>query len=215
MDLGFLVEILPILVRAAWTTAWLTIATLVLSTIVALPLAVCGLRRPGRLSRTIQAWSTLTRSVPTLVILFLVYYGLPEMGIVLPALATALAGLTLSAVAYTMEILQSGLKSVDPGQYEAASALGLPAWRIWTWIIYPQSLPVVVPTWLSNATLILKGTSVASIITIPELTAVSNELVAESYRPFEILLSTAAIYILLGGLISLVARASVRRWSPR
>lgn len=215
MDFGFLVENLPLLVRAAWTTAWLTVATLVLSTLVALPLAVCGLRRPGRISRAVLAWSTLMRSVPTLVILFLVYYGLPEIGTVLPALATALAGLTLSAVAYTTEILRSGLKSVDPGQYEAASALGIPAWRIWTWIIYPQSLPVVVPTWISNATLILKGTSVASIITIPELTAVANELVAESYRPFEILLSTAAIYILLGGFISLVARASVRRWRPR
>lgn len=215
MDFGFLVESLPTLFRAAWTTAWLTAATLVLSTIVALPLAVCGLRRPGRLSCVIQACSTLMRSVPTLVILFLVYYGLPEIGIVLPALVTALAGLMLSAVAYTMEIFRSGLKSVDPGQYEAASALGIPAWRVWIWIIYPQALPVVVPTWLSNATLILKGTSVASIITIPELTAKANELVAESYRPFEILLSTAAIYILLGGFLSLIARASVRRWSPK
>lgn len=212
MDFAFLIENLPALLRAAWTTAWLTAVTLVLSTVVAVPLAVCGIRRASRLSGCLSAASTLMRSVPTLVVLFLVYYGLPQAGIVLPALATAVAGLTLSAVAYTMEILKAGLKSVDDGQYEAAAALGIPAWRIWGWIVYPQALPVIVPTWLSNATLVLKGTSVASLITIPELTARANEIVSDTYRPFEILLSTAAIYILLGSLLAFAARAAARRW---
>lgn len=213
MDFPFLMESLPALLRAAWTTAWLTLATLVLSTLIAIPLAVSGLRRQTALSRCLAAVSTLMRSIPTLVILFLVYYGLPQIGLVLPALSTALVGLTLSAVAYTMEILRAGLRSVDSGQYEAAAALGLPAWLIWGRVIYPQALRVIVPTWLSNATLILKGTSVASIITIPELTAVANEIVSETYRPFEILLSTAAIYILLGSALALAARVSARRWS--
>ncbi|RVK10983.1 ABC transporter permease subunit, partial [Sinorhizobium medicae] len=98
-----------------------------------------------------------------------------------------------------------------PGQIEAARALGLPGWRTWVQIVFPQALPIFTPTYLSNATLVLKGTSVASIITIPELTSVANEIVSMTYQPFEILIAAALIYILMGGVLSLAAQAV--RWN--
>ncbi|PYE22607.1 amino acid ABC transporter membrane protein 1 (PAAT family) [Rhizobium sp. PP-CC-3A-592] len=215
MDITFLIEHLPTLLRATRVTVELTVATLVLSTLLALPLAVIGIEKTSRVSRWLNVYALLMRSVPTLIVLFFLYFGLAEVGLVLPAFATALLGLTMSATAYNLAIFRSGLMSVPRGQIEAARALGIPDWRIWTFIVYPQAMPVLLPIYLSNATLVLKGTSVASIITIPELTATANEIVSLTYRPFEILLGSAAIYVALGGLLSLASRYAERTWRTR
>jgi len=213
MDLNYLAEHLPALLAATKVTAILTVITLVVSTAVALPLSVLGLRRPNTFSRVLDAYTLFMRSIPTLVVLFFFYYGLPSVGLVLPAFAVAVVGLSLSAIAYNIEIFRAGLKAVDPGQFEAAEALGIPQWRIWVNIAFPQAMPIFMPTYLSNATLVLKGTSVASIITIPELTAVSNEIVSLTYQPFEILIASAIIYVLMGGAINLAAAVLRRRVS--
>jgi len=213
MDLNYLAENLPLLLEATKVTAILMVATIVLSTAIALPLSVVGLRRPNAASRALDLFTLFMRSIPTLVVLFFFYYGLPYMGLVLPAFAVAVVGLTISAVAYNIEIFRAGLRAVDPGQIEAAEALGVPRWRIWVNIAFPQAMPVFLPTYLSNATLILKGTSVASIITLPELTAVANEIVSLTYQPFEILIAAALIYVAMGGMLGLVAAVFRRRLS--
>ncbi len=211
MDFNFLYQQMPILLSATWMTVKLTVLTLVISTALAIPLAILRMREGTVIARVVASYSTLMRAVPTLVVLFFVYYGLPQLGITLPAFPTALAGLVLSATAYNLEIFRAGLLTVRRGQFEAARSLAIPEWRMWYGIIVPQSLPVIVPTYLSNATLVMKGTSVASIITIPELTAKANEIVSDTYRPFEVLLAAALIYVLMGGLLSLAAYAFRRR----
>jgi len=215
MDFGFVLEQLPALLRAAWITVQLTVWTLVVSTIAALPLAVLRMQEGTIAARVVGWYSALMRAIPTLVVLFFAYYALPQLGIVLPAFETALAGLALSATAYNLEIFRAGFKAVSPGQFEAARALGVPGWRIWWNVAVPQALPVIVPTYLSNATLVLKGTSVASIITISELTAVANEIVSTTYRPFEVLVTAAVLYVAMGGVLSLVAALVARKWATR
>ncbi|MBF9235492.1 amino acid ABC transporter permease [Microvirga alba] len=215
MKLEFLLEHLPMMMRATIVTIQLTLVTLVASTVFAIPLAIVRMREYTFGARMVAWYSALMRAVPTLVLLFFVYYGLPQIGVVIPAFVTALVGLSLSAIAYNLEIIRSGLMAVDRGQIEAARALGVPGWRIWWNIAIPQAVPVMVPTYLSNATLVLKGTSVASIITIPELTAVANEIVSETYRPFEILLGATAIYIVLGGVLTLAAQVASRQWQAK
>jgi His/Glu/Gln/Arg/opine family amino acid ABC transporter permease subunit len=215
MDVNYLAEYLPVLLEATKTTAVLTVITLVLSTLIALPLSVAGVWKKTRLSACLDVFTLFMRSIPTLVILFFFYYGMPQLGLVLPAFTVAVVGLTLSAVAYNIEILRAGLRAVDAGQIEAAQALGIPRWRIWVNIAFPQALPIFLPTYLSNATLVLKGTSVASIITIPELTAVANEIVSLTYQPFEILIASAIIYIIMGGVLSLIAAFVRQRLGAR
>ena len=215
MDFGFVLEQLPALLRAAWITVQLTVWTLVVSTIAALPLAVLRMQEGTIAARVVGWYSALMRAIPTLVVLFFAYYALPQLGIVLPAFETALAGLALSATAYNLEIFRAGFKAVSPGQFEAARALGVPGWRIWWNVAVPQALPVIVPIYLSNATLVLKGTSVASIITISELTAVANEIVSTTYRPFEVLVTAAVLYVAMGGVLSLVAALVARKWATR
>ena len=215
MDLGFIGQQLPALLNATWITVQLTVWTLVVSTVAALPLAILRMQE-GTIGARLVAWySALMRAIPTLVVLFFAYYALPQLGVVLPAFETALIGLALSATAYNLEIFRAGFKAVSPGQFEAARALGVPAWRIWWNVAVPQALPVIVPTYLSNATLVLKGTSVASIITISELTAVANEIVSATYRPFEVLMVAAAFYVAMGGVLSLLANLVARRWAIR
>lgn len=215
MDFSFVLEQLPALLRATWITVQLTVWTLVVSTIAALPLAVLRMQEGTIAARVVGWYSAFMRAIPTLVVLFFAYYALPQLGIVLPAFETALAGLALSATAYNLEIFRAGFKAVSPGQFEAARALGVPGWRIWWNVALPQALPVVVPTYLSNATLVLKGTSVASIITISELTAVANEIVSTTYRPFEVLVAAAVLYVAMGGVLSLLAALVARKWATR
>jgi His/Glu/Gln/Arg/opine family amino acid ABC transporter permease subunit len=215
MDFGFVLEQLPALLQATWITVQLTVWTLVVSTLAALPLAVLRMQEGTIAARVVGWYSALMRAIPTLVVLFFAYYALPQLGIVLPAFETALAGLALSATAYNLEIFRAGFKAVSPGQFEAARALGVPGWRIWWSVAVPQALPVIVPTYLSNATLVLKGTSVASIITISELTAVANEIVSTTYRPFEVLVTAAVLYVAMGGILSLLAALVARKWATR
>lgn len=207
MDITYLAENLPLLWRAAMVTAGLTLAVLVCSTLLALPLCVVGLVRPTAGSRLLDGAVLLLRALPSLVILFFLYYGAPQYGVVLAPMAVAILGLTLPATAYNIEIFRAGLRAVEPGQIEAARALGVPGWKIWLRIVFPQAVPIFLPTYLSNATLVLKGTSVASIITIPELTAVANQIVSETYQPFEILLAVAVMYVAMGAAIGLAAAA--------
>ena len=215
MDWQLLHENLPELLRASVVTVELTILTLVLSTVLALPLAILR-SLPGRIvPRLIAGYSLLMRALPTLVVLFLVYYGLPSAGIRLPAFSTAAVGLILSATAYNLEIFRAGFATVDRGQMDAARALGVPAPLMWLRVVVPQALPTIMPPYISNATLILKGTSVASIITVTELTATANAIVSMTYRPMEILIGTALIYLLLSSVLTSLQSASARLWPAR
>ncbi len=208
------VRYIPDLARAAITTVELTVLTLLLSTVVGIPLAIIRNSSLRVLSRLVAAFSWLMRALPALLLLFFVYYGLPRFGLVLPAFPTAVVGLALSASAYNLEIFRAGLNAVDRGQHEAARALGLGPWHAWTRILIPQAAVVVIPPYVSNATLILKGSSIASIITVTEVTATANSLIGATYRPFELLVAAAIVYIALNTILAIVQTLVERRLVP-
>ncbi len=206
---------LPQLLVATVNTISLTVLTVVLATALAVPLAILR-QAPDTLSaRLVAGYSWFMRACPLLVILYFCYYGLPALHIDLPPFQTAVVGGAISAGAYYMEIIRGGLRAVPAGQWEAARALGLPPWRIWYKIILPQTLPVILPPFISNTTIILKGSSLASVITVDELTGVGNSIISLTYRPLEILLTVAVIYLALNTLLTTFQQWGERHWAVK
>lgn len=212
MDLGLIVSYWPRLAEAASLTVMLTVVTVAVSTVIGLPLAILSIVAGRFIAVLLALYSFIMRAVPLLLLLYLIYYGLPTIGLVFDALPTALIGMIVAATAYNMEIIKAGLLAVDKHQWESAEALGIPVWRVWIDIVVPQATPHILPPFISNATLVLKGTSVASIITIGELTAVTNGLIADTYRAFEFMLFSALVYLLLSSALTLLQSFAQRVW---
>jgi His/Glu/Gln/Arg/opine family amino acid ABC transporter permease subunit len=214
LDLDLLRQQLPVLAQASINTVALTVLSLVLATIVGLPLAIVR-QSKSAFARAVAAYSWFLLATPELLLLFLAYYGLPVFGIVLPAFPTAVIATAITASAYNLEIFRAGIISVGPGQFEAARALGMSEGRMWRRIVLPQTLSVVIPPYISNATLVLKSTSIAAVITVPELTSVGMGIITQTLRPMETLTAIAAIYLALNSGLTGMQHAAERHLARR
>jgi len=212
LDFSLVISYGPDLLAATWLTIILTVTTVVASTVLGIPLAILALSGGRVVAAILYAYSFAMRAIPLLLILYIIYYGLPSMGIVFDALPTAIIGLVVAATAYNMEIIRAGLEAVDKGQWESAAALGIPPLRTWKDIVIPQALPFIIPPYISNAIIVLKGTSVASIITIGELTAVTNGLISTTYQAFGFLAFSALVYLALSSVLTVLQQLAERRW---
>ena len=214
-DWQLVVESLPMLGYAALNTVKLTFFNVALGTVLAIPLTIARQSSNSALSRGVAAYSWFMRTCPLLILLYFLYYGLPTLGIYLPAFGVAVVGGGIMTAAYYTEIIRGGVLAVPSGQWDAARALGLSPWRIWRRIVLPQAIPVALPPYISDTTLILKGSSLASIITVDELTGVGNSIISTTYRPLEILLVVAAVYLALNSLLTLAQHWGERHWAVR
>lgn len=157
-----------------------------------------------------SVYSWVLRGVPTLIVLFFAYFALPFFDIRMSPFSAAILGLATANAAYNMEIFRSGLIAIDPGQWEAARALGLPYGHTMRRIIIPQAIRVVIPPYFSNATAFLQATSLAAIVTVNDLLGVANRWMSFTYRPFEFLITAAALYIAIN-----TAVVGVQLWAER
>jgi polar amino acid transport system permease protein len=127
--------------------------------------------------------------------LFLIYLGLPALGIRLAPDTAALLAMTLNLGAYATEIVRAGIEAVPRGQIEAGRALGLKSWQIFRLVILVPALQAVMPALSSQFILVVLGSSVVSAISAEELTAVAGNLQSRTFRPFEVYLVVGAIYL--------------------
>lgn len=137
------------------------------------------------------------RGTPLLVQLFIIYFGLPSIGIILNPLSAALLGLSINSGAYQAEYLRGSLQSIPTGQMIAARTLGMNKLRSIQNIILPQALRISIPAWSNELIYLLKYTSIAYIIQVPELTAKGKFIASETFRFIEIFLIIAIIYLTL------------------
>lgn len=210
MDISVIVDNFGDLMEATGVTALLTVVILVASTVLAFPLALVR-QSKSRWAHVIAAYSWIARSVPAIVLLFFVYFGLPSVGISLPALGVAMVVLTLQQVGYVTEIVRGGILSIDPRQRDAVMALGIPRVRAWSTILLPQALRAMVPPYFSNSIHILQATAIAEVITVVELTAETNKLIGLTYQAVLLLIFAGTVYLILAsalvGLQALAERA--------
>jgi His/Glu/Gln/Arg/opine family amino acid ABC transporter permease subunit len=192
-------ESLPRLLDGAWMTVWLTFATMTLAIPGGLVLALMRLSPVTLISASATAFVEFFRATPLILQIYWIYYVLPAyFDVQLSQLGTALAGLSCNIAAFNSETFRSGIVSIRRGQWNAGLALGMAPARVFVSIILPQAtmrvLPALASTWVS----LFKDTSLVSIISVAELSYVSLQIRAETYRILEVLTAMAALYWLMG-----------------
>lgn len=193
----FAMESMPALLQGTWITLELWIISIILGTALGLLLALC--RVYG--SRTIYFLSTayieLFRGTPQLVQMFIIYLGLPDIGIVLKPIVAASISIGLNTAAYQAEYFRGAILSVDIGQMLAARALGMKKAEAILKIILPQAIRMVIPQWSNEVILELKMTSVGFAIGVSELMAQANAIGFTTFRYFEVFALAAIIYLII------------------
>lgn len=152
---------------------------------------------------------------PILVQLLIIYYLLPLIGINVAPILAAIVALTLNTIAFQAEIFRGGLLAIPPGQLEAARMVGIRKWAARQHILVPQMFRLVIPSLVNETISILKNSSLVSVIAVTELMRVSQQIVATTYRPFEIYIAAAVIYIIINFLLSLIGRMTEQRLARR
>jgi cystine transport system permease protein len=192
----------PLLMAGLRFTVPLTILSFAFGLILGLVVAVVRLFGPAPLAAFVTFYVWIFRGTPLLVQLFLIFYGLPSAGIVLDAFPAALIGFTLNIGAYTSEIIRATIISVPKGQWDAAYSIGM-SWRqVMVRTILPQAARVAVPPLSNTFIALVKDTSLAAAITVPELFQAAQRIVAVTYEPLILYIEAALIYLALSTVLS-------------
>jgi His/Glu/Gln/Arg/opine family amino acid ABC transporter permease subunit len=200
------VEWLTELAPAFVTTLKVVVLTFLFATLLALPIALASLSRYKLLRGLAKTYTTLIRSIPSLTLLLLLYFALPSVGITLTAFVAAVVGLGLNGAAYVAEIYRSGIQAIGTGQREAAQMLGLRQSQVLRLVVLPQAMRIVVPPIGNFAIGLLKDTSVASLISVPEMMLQAKDLSSEYFMPLQIYLTTGAIYFVTAIILAVLFR---------
>ena len=189
---------LPMLGQGALVTLELSILGMLLAVSLGLVIALLRIYGSRPLSFLATAYIELIRGTPLLIQLFLIFYGLPNVGIKLSPFLAAVLGLGLNYAAYEAENYRAGIASVPRHQMDAAFALGMSRWQSLRYVIIPQALRLVIPPVTNDFISLLKDSSLVSVITMVELTKIYGQLASTYYDYFGIGLLTAAVYFLIG-----------------
>lgn len=210
MDLSMMIEAVVVLSSGLRLTLTLTILALATGFVISVPLAfVRAFARPAP-SRGVLAYTYVFRGTPMLVQLFLVYYGLGQIEAVRTSIFwvvlrdpfwCALLTFSLNSAAHTTEILCRGLQSVPKGMTEAAAALGLKRFQIARLVTFPIALRISLPAYGNEVVSMIKGSSLASTVTLLEVTGMARQMVSTTFAPYEIFIVAGAIYLLLTSVV--------------
>lgn len=192
------------LLQGVLVTVGLTIATMIIGLVLGTALALMRMSRNLALTGFARFYIWIFRGTPLLVQLVLIYTGLPQVGIKLGVLPSALLALSLNEAAYLSETIRGGFKGVAKGQVEAAKALGLSTWQTLRLVQMPQVARLIIPPLGNSLNGLLKATSLASVISLEELMRRSQVLMQEKFEVLELYCVAAVYYLVLTTLWNLV-----------
>ncbi|ENC9557845.1 amino acid ABC transporter permease [Aeromonas hydrophila] len=192
----------PLLSAGLIFTVPLTLITFVLGIVLGLSVALARLYGPAPLVMLARFYVWLIRGTPLLVQLFLIFYGLPSAGIVLDAFTAAVIGFTLNIGAYSSEIIRATLAAIPKGQWEAAYSIGMNWPQVMWRVILPQAARIAVPPLSNTFISLVKDTSLAAAVTVPELFQAAQRLASVTYEPLILYVETALIYLLFSSVLS-------------
>ena len=195
------------LATGAATTIEVTACSLVLGCVLGLLVGIGRLAPQRRVVYGIcTAYLTFIRGTPLLVQLFILFFGLPQFGIMLPAFACGVLGLGVYSGAYVSEIVRGSIQSVDRGQMEAARSLGMPYRMAMRKVILPQAFVRMIPPLGNEFIALIKNSALVSLLTINDLMHEGEKIISVSYRSLEVYVAIAFIYLILTSATSLVLR---------
>lgn len=199
-----------IMIGMLWTIA-ITVSAAILSFFGGIVFAVIALYAPKIVRLPFRAFEWLFMGTPLLLQLFLIYFGLIQIGIDLPAFVAGVIGLGLHFAVYNSELIQAGILSVDKGQMEAARTLGMSRGQALRKVVIPQAVRDVIPPIGNNMIALLKDSALVSVIGVSELTLSAQLAIGRTYRPFEFYVVAAICYYVINLGMEAVLRRIERR----
>jgi polar amino acid transport system permease protein len=205
----------PILWMGFKQTLLLAAMTVPLGLLAGIGFAMLSTRRERWIRWPLIAVIDVFRAIPPLVLLILVYAGLPFAGLDLGAWGAVAVAFLLNTGAYYAEILRAGIESVPRGQAEAARALGLKRWQVWAFVVLPQAVRNVLPDLIGNTLEVVKLTSIASVVALPELLFQARQAQSVTFNATPILVAAVAYFVLLWPFVRLLSRLENRQLAAR
>ncbi|WP_309679442.1 amino acid ABC transporter permease [Polaromonas sp.] len=189
-----LLDALPLMLKGAAWTLLLAVASVIFGALIGTLVAVTRLARLPGLSQLAALYVSCMRGTPLLVQLFVIYFGLPSIGIQFDPISAGILGLSLNVGAYLSETIRGAINGVEHGQWNAARSLGLTQAQTLRHVIGPQALRLAVPSLSNSLISLIKDTSLVSVIAVSELMLATKEVIATTFQPFPLYLAAAAIY---------------------
>ncbi|WP_374623746.1 amino acid ABC transporter permease [Pandoraea sp.] len=206
---------MPVLLQGTVLTIKFAFMSMVFGLAIGTLVAIMGIGKIRVLRGIARAYVSVMRGTPLLVQIFVVYYGLPGIGISLDPTPAGVLTLSLNVGAYLSESMRGALEGMPRGQWLAAYSLGLSYWQTLRYVIAPQALRIAVPSLGNSLISLIKDTSLVSVITVTELLRSAQEVIASTYQPLPLYLACAAIYwVLSTGLSALQRRIEKRLALP-
>lgn len=202
---------LPFLAQAAGLTLFLGITSFLIGSIIGLGITLARLSKIRVLRYFAVGYVSIVRGTPLLIQILLIYFGLPQLGFVIPPVPAAIAALSLNGSAYLSENFRSGILSVNRGQGEASHSLGMTYGQSMRRVILPQAIRIALPPVGSRFIAIMKDTSLASVITVFELTRLANMVGSATFQYIEAFVIVAFVYWLINAMFSAGQEALERR----
>jgi polar amino acid transport system permease protein len=199
-------EFMPILLQGVWLTILVTLGSLALSTVLGLVWALMRVSGVRTLSGLSASLINVIRGIPIIVLLFYLYFVMPDFGITLTALQAAILGLGIAYSAYQAENFRAGIEAIDKGQIEAAQTIGMSWWLTMRRVVLPQAVRIVLPPYGNIMIMLLKDSSQASTITVADL-ALQGKLIASStFKNTSVFTLVALMYLTMSIPLILLVR---------
>src|SRR4051812_20948515 len=189
------VEFLPILLQGVWLTVVVTIGSLLLSTVLGLLWALMRVSGIRVLSGLSAGLINVIRGIPIIVLLFYLYFVMPDFGVALTALQAAIIGLGIAYSAYQAENFRAGIEAIDHGQVEAAQSIGMGWGMMMRRVILPQAVRIVLPPYGNTMIMMLKDSSQASTITVAELALQGKLIASATFQNSTVFTLVALLYL--------------------
>lgn len=209
--LDLLREAAPIMLTGAGYTLMFALASMVGGLALGFPAAVMRMSPWAALRWPATLYVSVMRGTPLLVQIFVIYYGLPSVGIEFSPVTAGVLALSLNAGAYLSKSLRGAIDSIGVGQWRASFSLGLGYWQTLGHIVLPQALRVAVPSMTNTLISLIKDTSLVSVITMTELMLTTKEVIATTFRPLPLYIAAAAIYWCMSLAFESVQRRAEKR----
>ena len=197
MEMNLFLNAAPLLLQALGQTLLLALVTTVLSLVLGFLMAQASMVGGRVVSFILRCVIEGIRGIPLLVFVFLIYYLLPKLGIFVDTFYSGCVALAIFFATYVSEIMRGAFRTISKVQTEAAKALGMSHWKIQFIVILPQALRIALPALMNLAAIVIKATSVVSIIGVWELTLATNEVVMRTLAPFTFYIAALGMYFVL------------------
>ena len=193
---------LPGMLWAGWLAFQITVLAILLSWILGLIAALMKASERWLIRKPAEFYVWFIRGTPSLIQIFIIYFGLPQFGIRLSPFVAGVIALGLCSGAYVAEVIRGGLLAIPKGQWESARAVGMSYALLMRRIVLPQVIRVIIPPLTNEAVNTLKNTSLLSAITVVELTLFTQMAIAATFRPFDFYIMAALLYLVLTTVLS-------------